>query len=569
MASVSQQDFLGGGGFSIVPDPAASVAPDLNVVPPVEVSSDTVSQDEFLAGGGFTVGEVPQEEPGIFEQFGTGVAEDFEQRAQDFEEISRAVFAGEITKDEAALGVIGKVGAGFVMDMIGEGLLLGGRGIAAITPKEIADPLSQTVSKTAHEFLGTDLGRAGLEAAQKGFEAYNEFAAENPRAARNIESVMNIGLLLAPVKGKPKIKVPPTAASKKAKSILGSAAEGLTKNAEAQTARKQVDFLDDLVRPKQTPTVRAEQIRRTTEGGAFSGRTVQPSASERAMADAVGSVEGVASKNSMLNNLNLIDKEVRIEADALKKALAKNDIIVPRTEFTAALDDAVIRLGENPTLVGDAARSATRVMDKMKSIVAKNKSTGSGLLQSRKELDAWIKTQKPKIFDPKQESALSTAVREIRQTTNNFIDQRVANVELKQSLARQSNLLRAADNIAPKAGEEAANGALRLFQNTAKAIPIKGDAAQKIVTGLGLGGIGVAAATVPFMTKLALGGGALIVGGKLAASPATKKGISALLRLSDDAIKKAKDPQLLLELRADRAALAEAFKQFNLENSRN
>lgn len=518
---------------------------------------------------GIPITEAPIEEPGIFEQFGTGVAEDFESRVQDFDELNQAVLAGDITQEEAALGLVGKVGAGFAMDLIGEALLLGGRGIAAITPQEIADPISQTASKVAHSFLNTDLGKAGMDAAQSGFEAYNEFAAENPRAARNIESVMNIGLLLAPIKGKPKISAAPTAASKKAPTILGRAAEGFTQRAEAQTARSQVEFLDDLVRPKQTAAVRSEQIRRTTEGGAFSGRTVQPSAAESAMADAVGSVQGVTSNNTMLNNLNLIDKEVRIEADALKKALSKNDIIVPRAEFTGALDDAIVRLGENPTLVGDAARSASRVMDKMKSIVAKNKSTGSGLLQSRKELDAWIKTQKPKIFDPAQESALSTAVREIRQTTNDFIDQRVVNVGVKQSLARQSNLLRSVENIAPKAAEEASNGALRLFQNIAKAIPIKGDAAQKIVTGLGIGGLGVAATMVPFMTKIAIGGGTLVIGGKIVASPATKKGVSTLLRLADEAIKKTKDPRLLLELRADRAALAEGFKQINSEDRRN
>lgn len=466
------------------------------------------------------------------------------------------IFArGEQTFGESVLQLTGKVGAGTILDFLGEAVISGVEGLSAITPDAIEDPLIETATKAAHLFLDTDLGNAGLEAANKGLEAWNEFRAENPRAARNIESVVDIGLLIAPVKGKPKIKSQPT--------LAGRAAESLTVRAEAQTARQKSDFVDDLVLPKPTAAVRTEQVARTAEEGLLGTKTVELSAGERAIADQVSLIEGVTPSKTLQGNFTAISEEVASEAKNLKDLLKKNDVLIPKREFTTELDNAILRLQENPLLVGDAAKTAEKVVNKMKQIVDENPGTASGLLQSRKELDAWIKTQRPKIFDPNQESALSIAVREVRQSTNNFIDERVVNVAVKDSLRKQSHLFRAMDNIGPKAADEASNAILRAWQSANKVLGLKGEFNQILATAFGIGGLGAAATFAPFFTKLLLAGTVTFAAGKAVLSPTAKKGVSKLLGAVDKAIRASKDEALISQLRLDRAAIVEILKQSN------
>ena len=107
-----------------------------------------------------------------------------------------------------------------------------------------------------------------------------------------------------------------------------------------------------------------------------------------------------------------------------------------------------MRLADNPLIVGDSAKAAERIVVKMKQIARSKKSTGSGLLAARKELDAQMRSLKgQKVFDPTLENAMSTALKEIRQTVNGFLARKATQVKVQESLRLQSNLLRAMDNI--------------------------------------------------------------------------------------------------------------------------
>lgn len=491
----------------------------------------------------------PQETLGFTER----VSADFETRRGELEEIKRATASGEQTLAEGVFQVIGKVGAGSVLDVLGEGAVSAIEGLSAITPDIIEDPLIETATKLTHEFLNTDLGKSGLKAAQKGFAEWSNFAEENPRAARNIESVVDIGLLVSPVKGRAKIKSKPT--------LAGIAGEKMAARGAAQTARQKADFIDDLVLPKPTAAVRTEQVARTTEEGFLKTKTTGLSDIEKRMADEVSKVPGIGTEKTIQGNYSTISQEALKEAKVLKTALKKNDVPIPRREFSAELDRAAARLEQNPVLVGDASKSAVKVVDQMKRLVAKNQGTASGLLQARKELDAWIKTQKPKVFDPKTDSPLSIAIKEIRQSTNDFIDARATNVAVKDSLRKQSTLLSAMENIAPKAADEAGNSILRAWQNANKVLGLRGAFNQTMAAAFGLGGLGASAVFAPVFTKLAVAGVVTFAAGKAVMSPTVKKGLSQLLNVTDKAIRKTKDKALLAQLRLDRGAIFELMKQ--------
>lgn len=510
------------------------------------------------------LGDAPPEDDveGARPGFMARISEDLDKRRAMFNEIEKVTNAGEQTLPETALQLVGKIGAGTALDVIGEGVISGVEFLSDITPDEIEEPVVQALVGAGTALLETDIGKAGIEAARAGLEKWNAFKGENPRAARNIESVVDIGLLLAPVKAKPKTTPRPTFADKLATKLDDAAT--------TQSARQKASFVDDLVRPKPNKAVREDEIRRTSEGGVFRSRQVELSPAEKAMADDVSKIADVSSRKTLLQNFQAIEKTNRLEADNLVAALRKNDIAIPRGDVSNALAAARSRLEANPTITGSAPQTADKVIAQAERIMASNPATASGLLKSRKELDRWIKSQKPKLFDSPSENALSTSVREVRSAINDLIDLRATNVAVKESLQRQSNLFRAMDNIAPKAADEGKNAVIRLLQGVGQSVGITASASQQFNRGLGIvaGGsvAGSVAATVsPYLIGAVGLAGLAFQGGKFVGSPAAKRSLSMLLRMSDQAIRTARQngqEVLLNKLRADRGAVMELFKQF-------
>jgi len=510
-----------------------------------------VSADDFFGGGAVNLAkpEVEEEKLGFLKRFG----DDLKRRSDLALVIDEAVKSGEQSFAEGVLQSAGIVGGGAMMDFLGEVVVSGGRGLSNITPDIIENPIKDAVTSAAHGFLNTAVGQAGLDAAKTGVQAWFDFKEANPRAARNIEAVVDIGLLLAPAKAKTPGKAKPT--------VAGRAAEGLTAKADAQIAGTKAQFVDDLIMPKLTAAVRVEQVGRTSQKGVLNTKKVKLNPKEQEISKVVGALD-VDSKKTLQANYNIISKEVAKESDSLVAALKNQDVSIPRQEFLAALDRALIRLKENPLIVGDAEKTAGKILVKMRQLVNANKGTGSGLLKARKELDAWMRSQKgPSVFDPKNENALSIALREIRQTTNDFIEAKTPNVAVKESLRKQSNLLKAMDNIAPKAADEGKNALFRAWQIASKILPIRGEFNQTLAVIFGVGGLGAAATFAPFFTKITIGALGTYALGKALFGPQTKKAMAGMLKLIDESIRKTKDEKIISQLRLDRALIVEMLKE--------
>lgn len=478
-------------------------------------------------------------EKGFLERF----EEDRQERIRQTTDIFES--ASSQTVPETALQIVGKTFAGTALDFVGEGLVSAFRSL----PDAVENPIRDAAS----ELLQSDIGKAGIEKIIQGTDEFEEWAIDNPRAARNIESIVNIGLLFAPVKkGKVKLITEPEKPT-----TLGRAAKSIENTADAQVAAKKVKVAQDLVRPKQTAAVRTEQVSRETEEGLLGGVVTAPSQSEARIIDEVAKLPGLSSSNTLRSNFKIIQDANRAEAVFLKDALKNREIIFPRKEFNTRLGASLKSLESNPLLVGDARKSADKVVLKMRQLLNDNKSTGSGLLQARKELDTWVRGQKGAgIFDPAKENALSIAVRDIRSTTNDFLAEKAVSVPVKESLSKQSALFSALDSIAPKAADEGRGVISRAIQNISEVIPIPVNLRQGLAaTGL----LAIPAITSPTTAATVLAVG---LGGKAAISAArsstTKRMLSGLLRQTDKAIQASKStPALLIKLRSDRAALLE------------
>ena len=552
----------------------------------------------FAEGGYKQIGaEVEAEKLGFIGRF----KEDIDKRVMMFAEIQKATEEGEQSFGEAIFQTAGKVGAGAVLDFIGQGLVSGVRGISFITPDVIENPMKDAVAGAAIAFINTPKMQAGLEAAQVGLEAWNTWAAQNPRAARNIEATVDIAALIIPAKAKPAAKpvsgpaVPvrvststgnatteaattvqaaaaPTAAAaappvavggvSPSNTVLGRTADRLTAAGDRQSSRKRTEFAEKLVQPKQTPKVQQDQVARSTEQGILRSRVVEPSVAEARAAAELVNIPDVVPSNSLLANANVIRREISSEAESLEVLLKQSPATISAREVSGSLDLAAQRIAAQPLIVGDAAKVTQRLVDEAKRIAATKPNTSVGVLQARREFDRFVQNQRgDAVFDPALENAQSIAVREVRQTLNELIAVKNPSVGVRESLGRQSNLFTAVDNMGPKIAAMYNNAALRLWQNAMRLLPFRGEFNQLLATFAGVGGLGASAIFAPYFTGLAGLGLAGYAGNKLITGAGTKKALAGLIRRSDEAIQAATDPVMISTLRADRALVLELMQK--------
>lgn len=514
-------------------------------------TSPQVSASDFFQGGEVrrVVPETDDEKLGFVQRFG----EDLSKRKAIAEEIIRASSEGEQSYAEGILQMVGKVGVGGVFDFIQQGLTSLARGASAITPDPLEERLKESATNVGRTFLNTPIGQLGLKAAQEGVPAYQEFAEENPRAARNIESVVNIGLLVAPVSRSAKPSLLQTTQEKRA---LERAAASLRAGAEAQEAATRTSFIDDLISPKKTAKVRLEETARTVEEGPLRSKVISLSAGEQRVAREIESIPGVTESKTLQGNLNAIREELGVEAESLLAQLEESRVLIPRVETRRALEAAGRALEGSPTLTGDAAKTAKRLVENAMKFVNENPGTSAGLLRARQQFDQFLNTQRRNALgDVPMENALTIAAKEIRQTMNQIIATKNPSAGVRASLDRQSNMFRAMDNIGPRAADEASNVIVRAWQNAMSVMPFRGQFNQIMATGFGIGGLGAAAKFAPFFTGMVALGGIGYFGGKAVLSSAAKKATASLITQIDKAIKVATNPDMLKQLRADRALL--------------
>ena len=509
----------------------------------------------------------PTQEPAVIpEQTGTGlgmafggkkedldfterVGLDLEKRKQEVTESLEDLLSGKIRSTEAAVQVVGKGFAGSLFDVMGEGVTEGVKAVERMAPET-----TESIKEGWRYLSETETGKQIGEVLEGGITEYRKFKEANPRAAKDIESVLNIGMLIAPVKVKAKIG--PTPLGKTAAALEASAGRSARKN-------KQV-FVDELISPEKTKKVLQAETARTTEKGVgpFKRSVVELSSHEKAIAKEVNQISGVSNKKTIQGNLNVISKANKNLAVKLDKKLKNAQKPVTRKEVNRNIDNAIeLMIKENPVIVGNAETTARRVADKAKIILDDHPGTPKGIWDARKELDAWIKSQKgDKAFDPVMENSLSIAVREVRTSMNHTVAKHAPSVTFEKDMKRMGKLYDAIENIAPKAAKEPNTAILRAWQNAAIATRLKGRANQELALMLGMGTLGAMAAFAPYITA----GFATILGGRsiknLVMAPGSRKGAAKLIKMVDRAILSSKNPSMIKQLRADRMVLVDFLK---------
>jgi len=502
---------------------------------------------------------LPEEKKGFLDR----VSERFDERSAELTETMESYSKGDIGKTQAGLQVVGKGAAGGALDVMSEGLVSAGRGLSAIIPDSIEEPIKNKVIEAWDAVSNTDFGKDFGTVVKYTAEKWDGFKSENPNAAKTIESVANIAIVFAPTKAR--VNAEPTK--------IGALATKIKGTAEKQIANRKQSYVDDLVRPKSTAKVRADEALRSTEEGIgpFKHNVVTLNKTEKEIAEEVNKIKGVSQKNSIQKNLTIIQKENIRLAKKLESDISKGRrIFIPESESSLMIDNAIAKMiKDTPTITKGVESVADTVAAKAKKIIAANSSTPSGMLKARKEFDAWVRTLpsgEAKLAVDASATTQSVAVKTVRNAMNDIINSKVHTTAVKNELTRQSKLFEAIDTIKVKAGDEANWAIARAWENAARALPIKSRLIQDAALAFGIGGLGAAAMFAPYVSS-AMGITAFTYGAyKLVISPSMKKGVAAVIKGIDRALLTSKNPSMIKQLRADRALIVEALKNAEITN---
>lgn len=452
-----------------------------------------------------------------------------------------------------AIQLLGKGVAKPAGDALGKvvGAVASGVGDAA---KTVAPKTTAAISNEAATLLRTKTGQNILSAIRHGGKLYDQMAKKYPEETKTIESIGDIASFLpfgeAEKGGQVLLKT-----GEKAGSFAEKAGNAVVKTGEKAATAQRTKFITDLVMPAKTPE---EIAKNSTVHGMFATSTPNVDKRTVEVANEVSKLPEVTNKKTIQQNLNAVREANSTEARNLKDFVAKHDVPVTKEEVDTALNDLAQKLENEPVykaVTGSTAGNASNMMQSFLGFFDKQEKTASGLLQARKDFDNYIQSQKGHLpFDPKLESALSIPLREIRQTINGIVAEKIPDAHVLQSLRKQSNLFKAVDDMAPKAAAEGRNLIQRVANKVMNLIPNKTEG-KKIIAELGIGGLGVAAVGAKPAAALAGAGTAAYLGGKALTSPDTRIAVGKLIRLAGHATRTAAASPLARSLRVDRAAL--------------
>lgn len=517
----------------------------------------------------------PVEEASAVGQFVGNLGERLGGRLDTIQDISRkraGVSVGEnglpVFNEQSQMSSIidiqqaGQV-AGGVWDALGETLVLGAKGISFITPDFIKEPAKEGWAAGIEMLTNSKIGISALNAIEGGADSYANWKESNPESALTLEGVVNVGLLLSPVKGNPNFVGPikplvgpikPSLVERVGASVLVVGGKQITDRGSKKAY--------ELVVPK---TGVPEQTREVSKVG-FKYNVVKATPQEEQIVKTVADLK-IPQSASNQKSLNIIDDAIETEAKILEAQVGASKAAIPLAESFKLLDDVAATTKTTDAFVtaNQLERMVDDVVVKAKALLETNAQTPLGVLQTRKELDAYVKSYKAnKAAFPNQdnvETALSIALRDVRVALNTKVAETVPSANVLARLKKQSNLYRARVPIIPKAKADASNSLGRLWQTTTGVTGIKMPSTPLA--------IGVTGAAIAGWLPAIIGGVGLGIAGRVAykgvISPEVKRFLGQTLIASSKALKLAKNPETLRQLRADRAVILEILKNAKVE----
>ena len=235
-----------------------------------------------------------------------------------------------------------------------------------------------------------------------------------------------------------------------AKKAIPTALEKIDTKVQENAAKKTADKITEMVSPRLTAK-EAEKTAATSPKG-FLGK-ISAIASDRTkqIAEAVKGI--VDPSKTFTENANKVGEAISTEAEKLKGLIKDSDHPYTFKELSSKLKNIdipeFIKTGE-----ATVQKRADSIINKFMEIAKSKDGNISSLLDARKEFDAWVQKEYPRIFD-EGGNAVNALVKNVRTAANDFISKEVPSVGVKDSLKLQNLLYEAGDTLSEKAARGA------------------------------------------------------------------------------------------------------------------
>jgi hypothetical protein len=508
------------------------------------------------------------------------MVESFYKRSNQVQD-SRVKFKNkEITLPEHMLQVYGKGGAGLVLDTAGNIIVEGIQetwdglnhledGLRWLMPDKMEAHIDGFDKKIAAKLTGwwenSSEADAGRKAIMGGAEKYADWKAENPRAATNLESIMDIGLIFAtpgrliPWKGK-------------TDTTLKSQSSRQLHLADQQGMRSQYDNLWAQLHGKDR--INANNISRVTVEGKLSRtQTINYNQYEKEFMDLLFA-NGVKKGSSATKNSEAMSKAIEKHAIRLRAEITKagggSKVPVAWQEVRKTIETNIDDLIKSNPLFAEASQQSTinsnlqRFLTILDDGVKKGDFKGNplGVFKLRQAYDDWVRTtaKAGSLDGTVRKTAMDESVRVIRTALNDIVAAKLPNTPVKELLNKQSQLYKGRDLMLPAVKIDAKTALQSVWKNISSAVGVKMTYNRIMAVAFGASAYGMAEMTgASFLAAVGVGG----TGWGLAVALQTRASKIALgktLGLMDKVIgMPGANPNVVKALSADRAIIKELF----------
>jgi hypothetical protein len=492
---------------------------------------------------------------GKFSDMGKGISTAYGKRVDMASESIRRGMEGEQTGFETALQLGGDT-AGMILDGVGtvvvEALDTAGDAISLVMPDYAEGVIKEGAKDAFDAVMNSDAGKAGMAALVDGMEAYSEWAANDPRMADNLESVINIAALVSPVKGKPT----PTAKTSVTSKIDDAANKLLKPAAKRKENVKNIKVLETFLDTEHT----ADIYKRT---GTNNILTLTPM--EQKAVDVLPTVKGYKMSNTSTaqrHNARVLFDEIKATSEGLQETLVKAGGKVNDYDLFKNMDSGFKGLIKDSVRKDEVTNIVTQLSKDVQEAININGKSPAGIWKARKSLDdlkeAAVKKAGMGGWDKAGPEAQAFKI--VRDAFNKSIDDAVPGTQ--KTLDRISAMKYVQEPLSKEAAKKAGNFFTNVAGDVGKMIGAQRDWAFAI--GALAGGTIGYATLGPVVGAGVVGGYAAYKATKLVkyglSSESRKQYLGTALKAIDQSMKLAKEKgatEMVKELRAHRAGLIE------------
>jgi len=412
--------------------------------------------------------------------------------------------------------------------------------------------LNEEAEKVAVDVLTKVPGKWAVDVMSQGVEYYEKWKNKSPENTEigmvYVEPALEIISSLPVLKGMPIFK--------------GSF--GLAKGIDAAKPTTRT-FIEKLLTPLESQTVKKAAVKKTKVIPFTKKYVYKASEMEKAMQSAVYETtskvpfKGISPRKTMQQNYIIIEEANKKAAVALDKEMSLRVSGYDQPGLLEKLKAMAKNLAiEHPLIVGDASKTAEKIMIKITQLIEGSPALTSSLFRIRKEYDKWIKTIKkdlyPKgakiIVGDQKENAITIANREIRNTIYDTLYEALPDSTMKKSLAYQHALYNAAEIVGEKAAGEAKTRFGRLWEKSKKILTVRNTAVVVLATVGGKTMWDITSSYGLYITGSIAGIGLTISAGKVLSTQPLRKALYEILRELGKVKEKDLNPEQIKDLQA-------------------